>query len=103
MAIKEKKIKSKKFNLFLTEEEHRKLKARSALKGITMQKYLIGLLHKDEEEEREFNSFMKTWESASEEEPDEDELKAIEKGRKEIEKDDLEDFEEAILEIESES
>jgi hypothetical protein len=96
--------KGKKFNLFLTEEEHRKVKVKSALQGVTMQEYIVNLIcDNDKDEDDEWNNFIKAHDNAPEEEPTPEDIEAIERGRREIEAGEVQDFEDAIREIENES
>jgi len=101
MAVKEQTKRGKKFNLFLTDEEHRTLKAKSALQGVTMQEYIVTLIC-GKKEDKEWDNFIKAHDNAPEEDPTPEDIEAIERGRKEIEAGEVQDFEEAIREIENE-
>ncbi len=103
MAVKEQVRRGKKFNLFLTEEEHRKVKAKSALKGITMQEYIVSLIcNSDKDEDEEWNNLMKSIENAPEEEPDEIDLQIIERAKIEKARGEIEDYDDDLKELDNE-
>ncbi len=103
MAVKEQVRREKKFNLFLTEEEHRKVKAKSALKGITMQEYIVSLIcNSDKDEDEEWNNLMKSIENAPEEEPDEIDLQIIERAKIEKARGEIEDYDDDLKELDNE-
>ena len=96
--------KGKKFNLFLTEEEHRKVKAKSALQGVTMQDYIVNLIcgnYKDEDDE--WNNLIKSLENAPEEESDEIDLQIMERAKIEKARGEIEDYEDDLKELDDES
>jgi len=103
MAVKEQVRRGKKFNLFLTEEEHRKVKVKSALKGITMQEYIVSLIcNSDKDEDEEWNNLMKSIENAPEEEPDEIDLHIMERAKIEKARGEIEDYDDDLKELDNE-
>jgi hypothetical protein len=81
------------------------LKGQAAKEMTTMQDLIIKVLKdycRKREEDKEWNNFIKAHDNAPEEDPTPGDIEAIERGRREIEAGEVQDFEDAIKEIENE-
>ncbi|HPZ08651.1 MAG TPA: hypothetical protein PL110_11095 [Candidatus Eremiobacteraeota bacterium] len=102
-------IKEKILNVKLPVELHKELKIQSAVREQSIKDMVQQAIReflqkiKGEEEDKDFNNFMKAWENAEEEEPEPGDIEAIERGRREIANGEVEDFEEVFKEFENES
>jgi len=94
------KIGIKKVNLDIPEELHYKIKLQAVKERTLMKNLIIKIISSHfQTEDKEWDNFMKSIENAEVEEPDELDLEISERGRIEIEKGEIEDYEDIKREL----
>jgi len=89
----------------ISEEEHKSFKNFAIREGKTFKDFFLFLLKNYQQpqgEDKDWNNFMKSWESAEIEEPDELDIEISKRAKKEIAKGEVEDYEDVMRELDLE-